>query len=323
MAVSGTTSSLLHAFAHGAVTRSDGASRAELVTGDSLLFRGEISLALSGYGGDCAAVRSAEGRFDLSERTGLAVGARGDGRTYRLRLRTSESFAGVHYEAELKTDPGALRDIQLPFAVFRAVSGWSEYAGHPPLDPALITSFGLAVPRSVAGPFALELTSLRGYRSPSIELPTERAPNADAWESWFDRVLWPGAREAAELPPSTRPTEVFQGASLRRAEERIPCYQTGAEVACEELLVVHAANTVARRAPGTVRACEAVVYLAMEAAYERAVALDLAAETGDYFAREAEAERVYARWLALAASIPASLREAGLEVDSVPSDASG
>ena len=74
-----------------------GRSSSRLERGEGFaVFRGVVSLA---EGGGFASVRSAPARHDLSQADGLWLRVRGDGRTYKLNLRTEASFDGVSYQA--------------------------------------------------------------------------------------------------------------------------------------------------------------------------------------------------------------------------------
>jgi monofunctional biosynthetic peptidoglycan transglycosylase len=318
---------LLPLLAAGAVVGASQGSHAELAVADGrVCFRGTVVPLATFYGGDCAAAWSSVRPIDLGGARGLALRGRGDGRPYIARLRTTDSFADVVYQADFETSPDTAFDVELPFACFRPISlaSWSALPGHPPLDPARVTSLGLATYWQ-AGPFLLELESLSAPRAIGEAESPPRSREADLWERWVDVCLFPLALRAAELPPSTTPADVFASAEARRADRRIPCYESAAECRSEALVVFAAARTAARRA-GSARAsqaAEAALYLLMEAAYELAIAADLAAETWsatgtpprDFLAREAVAEGGFERWASIDAEIADSLEAAGLEVD--------
>jgi NADH dehydrogenase [ubiquinone] 1 alpha subcomplex assembly factor 1 len=139
-----------------------GVSSSTMVAEDGVaVFAGVVSLE---HRGGFASVRSAEGHHDLSGYDGLTVRVRGDGKRYGLRLRTAEAFAGVNYQADFTPAPGAWLDMKLPFAGFQPVLRGRPVAGHPPLDPATIETFGLIIAGRQEGPFRLELESIAGYR---------------------------------------------------------------------------------------------------------------------------------------------------------------
>ena len=138
-----------------------GISSSQMVAEDGVaVFKGVVSLENSG---GFASVRSAEGHYDLSGCDGLTVRVRGDGKSYGLRLRTSDAFDGVNYQVDFTPVPGAWLDVNLPFAAFQPVLRGRQVAGHPPLAPAAIRTFGLIIAARQEGPFRLELQSIAGY----------------------------------------------------------------------------------------------------------------------------------------------------------------
>jgi monofunctional biosynthetic peptidoglycan transglycosylase len=131
------------------------------IDGGGAVFAGEVSLA---DGGGFASVRSAAAERDLSGFDGLVLWVRGDGRRYRFRIRTSHAFDGVSYQAGFSTEPGCWLDVHLPFSGFEPVMRGRRVAGHPPLDPARVTTFGLMVADRQEGPFRLEIQWIAGIR---------------------------------------------------------------------------------------------------------------------------------------------------------------
>ena len=139
-----------------------GVSRSELAPGETgtALFRGRLSLE---RGGGFASVRSSPAPSDLGGRAGIALRHRGDGRSYKLRLRTEASLDGVTYQAAFPTTAGVWETTRLPFERFRA-----SFRGRPvpeadPLDPKRIMTFGLLVGDGQAGEFELELAWIGAF----------------------------------------------------------------------------------------------------------------------------------------------------------------
>ena len=113
-----------------------GASRAALAReGAVTVFSGVVSLD---RGGGFASMRGAPGDHDLSGFAGLALRARGDGKRYGLRLRTTAVHDGVNFQATFQTVPGAALDLVLPWREFRPLFRGAEVRVHPPLDPARV-----------------------------------------------------------------------------------------------------------------------------------------------------------------------------------------
>jgi hypothetical protein len=137
-----------------------GASTGRLVAppGGPGVFEGEVSLA---RGGGFASVRSPPGRFDLSGALALVLDVRGDGRAYRLGLRTDPDLDGPSWQAGFRPTPGRWEAIRLPLGAFRAVWRGRPIPGAPPLDPAGVVRFGLVVGDRQAGPFRLVIAAIR------------------------------------------------------------------------------------------------------------------------------------------------------------------
>ena len=137
-----------------------GASSSEMVVFDGVAaFRGELSLA---GGGGFASVRSDPRDLDLSDFTGLVLRVRGDGKRYKLRLRTTASFDGVSYQAPLQPSAGVWQEVAIPFAAFEPVFRGRPVPDHPPLDRSQVKTVGLLISDRQAGPFRIEIEWIRG-----------------------------------------------------------------------------------------------------------------------------------------------------------------
>lgn len=134
-------------------------SRPEFVAGGGLLFRGVVSLD---NGGGFASIRSPESSYRLDACEGLLLQARGDGRHYRLGLRTDRFFDGVSYQAGFAASD-EWEEIYLPFIDFTATHHGRQLTVAAPLDPAAIQSFGLFIGERQRGPFHLEVAWIRGW----------------------------------------------------------------------------------------------------------------------------------------------------------------
>ena len=131
------------------------------VTSDGLgVFEGTVSLE---RGGGFASVRSTSAPMDLSNFDGLEIRVRGDGKRYRLRLRTSTGFDGVGYQLTFWTEPGEWQSIRLPFARFESRLYGRPVPNAPPLDVGAISSFGWLIADGQAGPFRLEIAWVGAY----------------------------------------------------------------------------------------------------------------------------------------------------------------
>jgi len=133
-------------------------SRLEAAPGGAA-FQGEVSLQ---DGGGFASIRSAPRPVDLSGRTGLALGARGDGHRYKLGIRTDAAFDGVTWQAGFAPPALVWTEVRLPFSAFEArFRGRAAGAGPP--DLRRVTTVGLLVADRQEGPFRLEVAWIAAF----------------------------------------------------------------------------------------------------------------------------------------------------------------
>ncbi len=125
------------------------------------VFRGHVSLENRG---GFASVRSAMGAYDLEGQRGIALRVRGDGKAYKLSLRTDGRFDGVSYQARFTTAAGKWQTIRLPFAAFRPTYHGRVLGPGSPLVPSSVRSFGLLISEGQEGPFRLEIGWIGAYR---------------------------------------------------------------------------------------------------------------------------------------------------------------
>ncbi|MFC1805991.1 CIA30 family protein [Planctomycetota bacterium] len=127
-----------------------------------LVFSGTLSLENRG---GFASIRSVQDPIDLSGNEGLAVRVRGDGRRYWLTVKTDRWIMAGSYRVEFDTTPGEWTEIRTPFADFRATSFGRELPNVPPPDPTKLSSIGFLIADKKAGPFSLQVASIKAYRA--------------------------------------------------------------------------------------------------------------------------------------------------------------
>lgn len=123
-------------------------------------FRGRVSFDNNG---GFASLRSQPETRDLAGYDGLALRVRGDGKVYGVRLRTTESWDGVSYQAPLAAPAGTWCEVRLPFERFEPVHRGRRALGHPVLDTGAIRTVGLMIARQ-EGPFRLDIAWIKAYR---------------------------------------------------------------------------------------------------------------------------------------------------------------
>jgi len=129
--------------------------------GEAGVFAGRVSLE---QGGGFASVRRRDQPVDLSACDAIELTVRGDGKRYKLNLRTSGDFDGIVYQAAFETSPGTWQTARLDLAAFAP-----RFRGRPApgaLDPARVSSLGLLISDGQAGPFRLELAAIAATPRP-------------------------------------------------------------------------------------------------------------------------------------------------------------
>lgn len=142
-----------------------GLSSSEILVSEagSSLFTGRVSL--ENNGGFASARRTVPtGAFAGATRLHLAF--RGDGKTYKLRVRTAPGFDGVNYESAFATQADTWQAAGMQLADFAPVWRGRPVPEAGPLQPEQIQSVGLLISDSQEGPFQLELAALSASASP-------------------------------------------------------------------------------------------------------------------------------------------------------------
>jgi monofunctional biosynthetic peptidoglycan transglycosylase len=126
------------------------------------------SLSLENNGG-FASVRSLPREIDLSEFDGLVLRLRGDGNRYKLRLRTTQAYDGVSFQAVVEPVADEWQEITVPFTAFEPVFRGRKVRGHPDLDTAAIKTFGLLISDRQQGRFHLDVEWIKGWRKGGVK----------------------------------------------------------------------------------------------------------------------------------------------------------
>jgi len=121
------------------------------------VFTGVVSLQNNG---GFASVRLATQALAALEVSAYRLKVCGDGKRYKLNLRTDGAFDGVNYQAEFAPPAGRWCQIQLPLDAFAPSFRGRPVPDAPPLDPARVCQVGLMIAAWQAGPFRLAIASL-------------------------------------------------------------------------------------------------------------------------------------------------------------------
>jgi monofunctional biosynthetic peptidoglycan transglycosylase len=135
-------------------------SRLTVTPNKTALFEGTVSLERNG---GFSSVRTRPADFFLDGFKGLTVRMKGDGKRYRLRLRTTETAEGVAYQMSLNTQPDVWIAPYFPYSDFVLYSRGDVIPGAPPLNPADIRQIGLMIADKQQGDFRLEIEWIKAY----------------------------------------------------------------------------------------------------------------------------------------------------------------
>lgn len=136
-----------------------------------LSFTGNMSLENNG---GFSSVRSDWTTMNLSDADGVLLRVLGDGKLYRLRIRTAETGRGISYNALFQTTPDSWKLVYIPFADMVPT-----YRGFlmdvDPLNPATIGSFGFMLSDKQPGEFSLTVDWIRAVSAEEMQMLTRSA----------------------------------------------------------------------------------------------------------------------------------------------------
>lgn len=125
--------------------------------GGYAVFEGIVSLK---HNGGFASVRSRPLALGVVAAVCYVLEVRGDGKRYKLNLRTEDSFDGVNYQTAIAAHAGVWTVVRLPLSVFSPTFRGRTVSAAPPLDPARVRQLGLMIADRQAGAFALAVRSI-------------------------------------------------------------------------------------------------------------------------------------------------------------------
>ncbi|TNF53116.1 CIA30 family protein [bacterium] len=135
-------------------------SRLSITPDKTALFQGSVSLE---HSGGFASTRTYPQDFQLEGFRGLMIRIRGDGRKYRLRLRTDNAYDGIAYQAHFPTDPDRWAIVRLAFSEFTPVFRGEVIAGAPALEINQVRRIGFMIADKQEGHFSLEIDCVKAY----------------------------------------------------------------------------------------------------------------------------------------------------------------
>ena len=126
------------------------------------VFEGEVSFENNG---GFASVRCRPRDFGIAGAEMLAIEALGDGKVYKLNLRTDDSFDGVNFQARFHPPAGVWSVSRLATADFLPNWRGRPVPDAPPLELSRLRQIGLMIADRQAGPFRLAIRSISASAS--------------------------------------------------------------------------------------------------------------------------------------------------------------
>ncbi len=188
----------------------------ELTERKTLLFSGDLSLENSG---GFASIRTKPTALNLAGTKGISVKALGDGRKYWVGLHTDGQFSARSYRAYLPTTAGELTETFIPIADFKLQAFGRQLPGGP-VDPAAIAAVGFTIADKKAGPFELEIESVKAV----FEDTNPASGDTGGTIVDVDAVLLPPEDSVPPLTPAA-----LIGLAIERG---VPLFNSGNAAAC-------------------------------------------------------------------------------------------
>lgn len=136
-------------------------SRVGLKKDGKMRFIGFVSL--ENYGG-FASTRTAPKDHALEGYKGLEVRVKGDGKTYKFRIRTNNNFDGAAYTINFTPKEGEWQTFSIPFEDMEATFRGRLLVDYPAINPSNIRQLGILIADKQEGNFKLEVDWIKALK---------------------------------------------------------------------------------------------------------------------------------------------------------------
>ncbi len=128
----------------------------------TLEFFGTLSLENNG---GFASVRTKAKKLDLGKGDTVVAKVRGDGREYMLNLYLNKPLIAFSYRATVQTKKDEWIEVKVPLDKFEATSFGRPVKDAGVVDPKEISALGFMLSDKKAGPFKMEVESIKVERA--------------------------------------------------------------------------------------------------------------------------------------------------------------
>jgi NADH dehydrogenase [ubiquinone] 1 alpha subcomplex assembly factor 1 len=137
-----------------------GVSEGKLRIADKKTLEFSGTLSLENNGG-FASVRTKAKKLGLVKGDTVVARVRGDGREYSLNLYLDKPLVAFSYRAMVQTKKDEWIEVKVPLDKFEATSFGRVVKDAGPVDPKEVNALGFMVSDKKAGPFKLEIESIK------------------------------------------------------------------------------------------------------------------------------------------------------------------
>lgn len=124
---------------------------------EGLRFSGHVSLE---DGGGFASIRSPVRDYQLDGTSGVGLRIKGDGKSYKLTIRTDTAYDGISYQVSFPTVQDVWEELHFSYDQFIPTYHGTVLSDRPKLEPSLIKRFGFIISEKQEGDFQLQVASI-------------------------------------------------------------------------------------------------------------------------------------------------------------------
>lgn len=122
------------------------------------IFSGNVSMENNG---GFASVRTIPQNFAKGDFKKIKLRVKGDGKTYKFRMRNSSRFDGIAYSLDFETEKDKWMEIEMEIDNFQPTFRGRVYAEYGKLDPNDLQQIGFLIAGKQEGKFHLEIDWIR------------------------------------------------------------------------------------------------------------------------------------------------------------------
>lgn len=128
---------------------------------NTLEFSGNVSMENNG---GFASVRAIPQDFTPGEFKKIKFRVKGDGKTYKFRMRNSKNFDGIAYSLDFETEKGKWKEIELAVDDFQPTFRGRIYSDYGKFDSKDLKQIGILIAGKQEGKFHLEIDWIRAEK---------------------------------------------------------------------------------------------------------------------------------------------------------------